>query len=318
MSRQYDSRTTMFSPEGRLYQVEYALNAVRNTLLKAAVLADDSVIFAGELPRDAKLLENTTANNFFYKIDAHIVCVAGGLASDAEVMVQSAQKICQNHRLKFSEPMPVEMLVKRLANVNQSYTQFGSYRPYGCSLIFAGWDKYQGLQLMTVEPSGNYQARKAHAMGKNAKACLEALSAIYGGGEGDSESSSSSSGANDVENIPTSALSAAATQGTGEAVNNVDTALQGEERPELLCPSLEDGLKMTVRVFGKSLDSPVTSEKIDIGILQLTEVKKNYSDDDVDLLGGSDGGYELNFRQLTVKEKKALIDIVGPVSKEDK
>jgi len=304
MSRQYDSRTTMFSPEGRLYQVEYALNAVRNTLLKAAVLADNSVIFAGELPRDAKLLENTTANNFFYKVDQHVVCVAGGLASDAEVMVQTSRRLCQNHRLKFSEPMPIEMLVKQLANINQTYTQFGSYRPYGCSLIFAGWDKYQGLQLMTVEPSGNYQVRKAHAMGKNAKACLEALSAVYA-----PEEDTSGSGSATEESVQTNVLSAAAQMGTGEPVT---------ETPESLkCPSLQDGLKMTVRVFGKSLDSPVTAEKIDIGVLQLQKVKTQFSDDDFDLMGASDGGYQVVFRQLTQREKKKLIDIVGPVSKEE-
>ena len=151
----------MFSPEGRLFQVEYALAAVANSKLKMAVMAENSVVFAGEMPRDAKLLENSEANNFMYRVDDHIVAIVGGLSSDAEVLIDNSRRVAQQYRLSFGEPQPLELLVKRLADVNQGYTQFGSYRPFGTALMFAGWDKYRGLQIFELLPSGNYTAKRA-------------------------------------------------------------------------------------------------------------------------------------------------------------
>ncbi|CAL0324681.1 unnamed protein product [Lupinus luteus] len=144
MSRRYDSRTTIFSPEGRLYQVEYAMEAIGNAGTAIGILSKDGVV---------KLLKTSTST---------------------EKIVQA-----QRYTLAYQEPIPVEQLVQSLCDTKQGYTQFGGLRPFGVSFLFAGWDKNFGFQLCMSDPSGNYGGWKAGAIGANNQAAQSILKQDY-------------------------------------------------------------------------------------------------------------------------------------------
>jgi 20S proteasome subunit alpha 3 len=164
MSRRYDSRTTIFSPEGRLYQVEYAMEAISNAGAAIGVLAKDGVVLAAEKRVTSKLLATLKSTEKMYKIDDHVACAVAGIMADANILINTARLSAQRYTLAYQEPMPVEQLVQSLCDTKQGYTQFGGLRPFGVSFLFAGYDKNFGFQLYISDPSGNYGGWKAGAM----------------------------------------------------------------------------------------------------------------------------------------------------------
>lgn len=179
MSRRYDSRTTIFSPEGRLYQVEYAMEAIGNAGSVIGILAKDGVVLVGEKKVTSKLLQTSTSNEKMYKIDDHIACAVAGMMSDANILINTARVQAQRYTFAYQEPMPVEQLVQSLCDTKQGYTQFGGLRPFGVSFLFAGWDKNYGFQLYMSDPSGNYSGWKAAAIGANNQPALSMLKQDY-------------------------------------------------------------------------------------------------------------------------------------------
>lgn len=179
MSNRYDSRTTIFSPEGRLYQVEYAMEAISHAGTALGILAKDGIVLAAEKKVSSKLLEQDTSAEKMYALSKHIICVVAGIDSDASTLVESARKIAQEHLEKYDEQIPVEILVKRICNIMQGYTQFGGLRPYGVSFIFAGWDCHQGFQLYQSNPSGNYTGWLATSVGANTTSAQTLLKQEY-------------------------------------------------------------------------------------------------------------------------------------------
>ncbi|KAF4696475.1 Proteasome subunit alpha type-4 [Perkinsus olseni] len=167
MARRYDSRTTTFSPEGRLYQVEYAMEAINNAGSTVGVLGKQCVILAGEKKTISKLLESGKASEKIYPIDDHVVCAVAGITSDANVLINQLRLSAQRYRYSYQEPIPVEKLVTSICDVKQQYTQFGGLRPFGVSFLFAGYDDHYGFQLYHTDPSGNLSGWKATAIGVN-------------------------------------------------------------------------------------------------------------------------------------------------------
>eukprot|EP01069_Polyplicarium_translucidae_P009802 Polyplicarium_translucidae@DN3341_c0_g2_i4.p1 len=167
MSRRYDTRTTTFSPEGRLYQVEYAMEAINNASSTLGIVAADGVVIAADRLTESKLLDQTQAPEKIYVVDKHMICAVAGLTSDANILVHHARVTAQRHRYSFREPQPVEQLIVQLCDTKQSYTQFGGLRPFGVSFLFAGWDKHHGYQLYHTDPAGNYSGWRATAIGVN-------------------------------------------------------------------------------------------------------------------------------------------------------
>eukprot|EP00252_Welwitschia_mirabilis_P012177 TRINITY_DN2707_c0_g1_i1.p1 TRINITY_DN2707_c0_g1~~TRINITY_DN2707_c0_g1_i1.p1 ORF type:complete len:251 (+),score=39.88 TRINITY_DN2707_c0_g1_i1:167-919(+) len=167
MSRRYDSRTTIFSPEGRLYQVEYAMEAIGNAGAAVGILAKDGVILAGEKRVTSKLLQTSKSTEKMYKIDDHVACVVAGIMADANILINMARVYAQRYTFMYQEPIPLEQLVQTLCDTKQGYTQFGGLRPFGVSFLFAGWDKNYGFQLCMSDPSGNYGGWKAAGIGAN-------------------------------------------------------------------------------------------------------------------------------------------------------
>ncbi|BBG99814.1 20S proteasome alpha subunit C1, partial [Prunus dulcis] len=179
MSRRYDSRTTIFSPEGRLYQVEYAMEAIGNAGTAIGILSKDGVILVGEKKVTSKLLHSTTSTEKMYKIDDHVACAVAGIMSDANILINTARVQAQRYMFAYQEPMPVEQLVQSLCDTKQGYTQFGGLRPFGVSFLFAGWDKNFGFQLYMSDPSGNYAGWKAAVIGANNQAAQSMLKQDY-------------------------------------------------------------------------------------------------------------------------------------------
>lgn len=179
MSRRYDSRTTIFSPEGRLYQVEYAMEAIGNAGAAIGVLAKDGVVLAGEKRVTSKLLAASKSTEKMYKIDDHVACAVAGITADANILINTARLQAQRYTFAYQEPMPVEQLVQSLSDTKQGYTQFGGLRPFGVSFLFAGYDKDFGFQLYMSDPSGNYGGWKAAAIGANNQAAQSMLKQDY-------------------------------------------------------------------------------------------------------------------------------------------
>lgn len=179
MSRRYDSRTTIFSPEGRLYQVEYAMEAIGNAGSAIGILATDGVVLVGEKKVTSKLLQTSKSTEKMYKIDDHLACAVAGIMSDANILINTARVQAQRYTFAYQEPMPVEQLVQSLCDTKQGYTQFGGLRPFGVSFLFAGWDSNFGFQLYMSDPSGNYSGWKAAAIGANNQAAQSMLKQDY-------------------------------------------------------------------------------------------------------------------------------------------
>ncbi|GLU06529.1 hypothetical protein SLE2022_235550 [Rubroshorea leprosula] len=129
MSRRYDSHTTIFSPEGHLYQVEYAMEAIGNGGSAIGILSKDGVVLVGEKKVTSKLLQTSTSTEKMYKIDDHVACAVAGIMSDANILINTARVQAQRYTYAYQELMPVEQLVQSLCDTKQGYTQFGVSAP---------------------------------------------------------------------------------------------------------------------------------------------------------------------------------------------
>jgi 20S proteasome subunit alpha 3 len=123
MSRRYDSRTTIFSPEGRLYQVEYAMEAISHAGICLGITTDEGIILVGERKSTGVLLEHSREKVF--QLNDHTICAVAGLTADANLLVNSLRVTTQQYLFKYDTPMPVEQLVMSICDTKQGYTQYG-------------------------------------------------------------------------------------------------------------------------------------------------------------------------------------------------
>lgn len=158
----YDRAITVFSPDGRLFQVEYAKEAVRRGATAIGMVCTEGVILVAYKNAPSKLLVPESMKKIF-EIDAHIASTASGLIADARRLVDIARLEAQRHRLTYSEPATVESIAKSLTDLMQVYTQYGGIRPFGVSLLIAGIDTEP--RLYEAEPSGALTGYKADAIG---------------------------------------------------------------------------------------------------------------------------------------------------------
>jgi proteasome alpha subunit len=173
----YDRALTVFSPEGRLYQVEYALEAVRRGTLAVAVKSKDAVCLAAQIKIPTKLMDADEIDKIF-QVDEHIGVAISGLHADSRTLIDYARVQAQSFRLTYDEPVRMSLLVKDVADVMQQYTQYGGIRPWGCALFFIGIDT-DGTQVYTASPSGIYRSFKAYAMGNGEATAREYLRDNY-------------------------------------------------------------------------------------------------------------------------------------------
>ena len=179
MSRRYDALTSIFTPEGRLLQVENAIKNISNAGLCIGIVTREGIILTCEKESISKLYERGKHSEKIYKIDNNIAVGVGGLAADANLLIDLSREYSQNYYFKYKNLTPVENVVKYISDIMQAKTQFGSSRPYGSGFLFCGWDKNYGFQLYSTEPSGIYNSWKAHSIGKNDSSAQSYLKQYY-------------------------------------------------------------------------------------------------------------------------------------------
>ncbi|KAG1681981.1 Proteasome subunit alpha type-4 [Nymphon striatum] len=171
------------SPVRRLYQVEYAMEAIGHAGTCLGILANDGIVFAAERRNTNKLLDEVFFSEKIYKLHDDMACSVAGITSDANVLTNELRLIAQRYLLQYGESIPCEQLVSWLCDIKQAYTQYGGKRPFGVSLLYMGWDKYFGYQLYQSDPSGNYGGWKATCIGNNSSKAISTLKQDYNDGE---------------------------------------------------------------------------------------------------------------------------------------
>ncbi len=172
----YDRAITVFSPDGRLYQVEYAIETVRRGTLAIGVKSNDGVILAVE--EKARKLQISNVTQKIFQVDDHVGVAAAGYIPDARTQVDHARFFAQSNRLIYDEPVDVEGVAKNIADMAQQFTQYAGVRPFGVALILAGVDK-NGASLYLTDPSGTYIGYDAVAIGAGSDQVTEFLEKQY-------------------------------------------------------------------------------------------------------------------------------------------
>jgi proteasome alpha subunit len=172
----YDRAITVFSPDGRLFQVEYAMELVNRGATILGIQCPEGIVLASE--ENIEALEEAGYSWKIFKVDDHIGAAIVGLSSDARILIDQARIYAQSNKLTYDEPIDVEVVTKRICDIQQMYTQHAGVRPFGVSLIFGGVDK-TGTRIFQTHPSGTYRGYKATALGAGRETVIAILKEEY-------------------------------------------------------------------------------------------------------------------------------------------
>eukprot|EP00401_Gymnodinium_catenatum_P030230 CAMPEP_0117489468 /NCGR_PEP_ID=MMETSP0784-20121206/17050_1 /TAXON_ID=39447 /ORGANISM="" /LENGTH=244 /DNA_ID=CAMNT_0005284195 /DNA_START=87 /DNA_END=821 /DNA_ORIENTATION=+ len=174
----YDRHITIFSPEGRLHQVQYAFKAVKSSnTTTVALRGDDSVVMVTQKKVPDKLMDKDFVTNL-YNITPNIGCVITGMPADGRALVFRAREIAAKFKDKNGYEIPVKHLTLKVANIGQVYTQHAYMRPYGVIAMFMSMDEEKGPSLFHVDPAGFFLGYKAVAAGAKDQEATNALEKI--------------------------------------------------------------------------------------------------------------------------------------------
>jgi proteasome alpha subunit len=172
----YDRAITVFSPDGRLFQVEYAKEAVKRGATAIGAVCSDGVVLVAHKSVASPLLVSEYMKKIFM-IDDHIAATASGLVGDARRLVDLARVEAQKHKMTYGEDVNVETVAKGISDLMQLYTQYGGTRPFGVTLLLGGIDSEP--RLFEVDPSGALSGYRAAAIGSGKKEAEEYLEKEY-------------------------------------------------------------------------------------------------------------------------------------------
>lgn len=177
----YDRAITVFSPDGRLFQVEYAREAVRRGATTAGVVYQNGVVLIADRRIPNPKLAEPASLEKIHQVDETIACATAGLVADARVLVDFARLTAQINRVTYAEAMTVDLLVRKICDYKQQYTQFGGVRPFGTALLVGGCDD-AGIHLFETEPSGSLTSFRATSTGGNKGPVMELFEQKYRAG----------------------------------------------------------------------------------------------------------------------------------------
>jgi 20S proteasome subunit alpha 5 len=178
---EYDRGVTTFSPEGRLFQVEYAIEAIKLGSTAIAILTQEGNVLAVERRTQSPLMIPSSLDKIM-EIDAHVACAVSGLTADAQSMVEHGRVQAQNHFFTYNESMPVRSLTQSLCALSANFgtdDEDSMSRPFGVALLVAGHDVDNGYQLYHTDPSGTWTAYKAKAIGSGSEGAQTTLQEEY-------------------------------------------------------------------------------------------------------------------------------------------
>ncbi|WP_248515010.1 archaeal proteasome endopeptidase complex subunit alpha [Salinarchaeum laminariae] len=173
----YDRGITIFSPDGRLYQVEYAREAVKRGTASIGIRTEDGVVLAVDKRIRSPLMERTSVEKI-HKVDDHVGIASAGHVADARQLIDFARRQAQVNQLRYGEPIGVETLTKNVTDHIQQYTQVGGARPFGVALIVGGVEDGEP-RLYETDPSGTPYEWKALAVGADRGELQEYLEEHY-------------------------------------------------------------------------------------------------------------------------------------------
>ncbi|CAL9729424.1 proteasome subunit alpha type-4 [Monosporozyma unispora] len=177
----YDRALSIFSPDGHIFQVEYAMEAVKRGTCTVGVKGTDCVVLGCERRSTLKLQDPRITPSKIAKIDDHVVLSFAGLNADSRILIEKARVEAQSHRLTLEDPVTIEYMTRYIAGIQQKYTQSGGVRPFGVSTLIAGFDGPRDTvpRLYMTEPSGIYSSWSAQTIGRNSKTVREFLEKNY-------------------------------------------------------------------------------------------------------------------------------------------
>ncbi|MDD5111070.1 MAG: archaeal proteasome endopeptidase complex subunit alpha [Candidatus Altiarchaeota archaeon] len=158
----YDRAITVFSPDGRLFQVEYAREAVKRGTPAVGITYDKGILLAVDKNVATPLIVPKSIEKIF-QIDEHIAVATSGLVADARRLIEDARVMAQRNRIAYNEPISVAKITKQICDVKQAYTQYGGARPFGTALLIAGLNKEP--HLFETDPSGAFTEYTATSIG---------------------------------------------------------------------------------------------------------------------------------------------------------
>lgn len=171
----YDRIATMFSPDGRIHQIEYAREAVKRGSLVLAARNSKGLVIVSELKHSNPLFE---FNEKIFQIDEFIYAAYSGLLADSRVLIDQARVEAQIQRIYYNEEPNLDVLAWKISNIFQQATQYGGHRPFGISLLLVGYD-HNGPSMHLIEPSGAAFKTNAIAIGRKEDDALEILKKEY-------------------------------------------------------------------------------------------------------------------------------------------
>ncbi|KAF0990301.1 hypothetical protein HZS_4944, partial [Henneguya salminicola] len=177
----YDRGVNTFSPEGRLIQVEYAIEAIKLGSTSLALQCTEGIVFAVEKRINSTLVLSSSTKKVS-EIDSHVACAMSGLVADARILVERARVEATNHWFTYNEPIPVESVAQALSNMALLFGEENKHkpmsRPFGVALLIAGIDN-DGPKLFHLDPSGTYLQYEAKAIGSASESAKTAMKTIY-------------------------------------------------------------------------------------------------------------------------------------------